>query len=286
MKALFKRSVFIVLSTLLVASLSIGLVGCGGGAATGSGESGTADSLTVIKVGATPSPHAEILANLKDDLAAEGFDLQIIEYTDYVKPNLDTSAGDIIANFFQHQPYLDEFNAENGTDLVSAAIVHFEPLGIYPGKTTSLDDLADGATIAVPNDPTNEARALHLLAAQGLITLPANADLLITPKDIVDNPKNIKFLEVEAAAVPRSLEEVDVAVVNGNYALDAGLDVSTALATEDPDSQAAQTFANILAVDVKNENDPGVLALAKALTSDKTRDFIKSTYEGIVIPVF
>ncbi|MCL1879751.1 MAG: MetQ/NlpA family ABC transporter substrate-binding protein [Actinomycetia bacterium] len=242
--------------------------------------------LTPLKVGASVAPHAEILENIIPDLAAAGYDLQIIQYTDYVKPNLDTAAGDTQANYFQHQPYLDEFNKEQKTDLVSAGSIHFEPLGIYPGKTTALASLPDGGVVAVPNDPTNEARALQLLAAQGLITLPENAGWDITPKDIATNPKNLKFVEVEAAAVPRQLEEVDLGVINGNNAIAASLDIKDALATEDAQSDAAQTYANIVAVPKGHENDPGIQALVKALASDKTRQFIESKYSGAVVPVF
>ncbi|MDR0459083.1 MAG: MetQ/NlpA family ABC transporter substrate-binding protein [Coriobacteriales bacterium] len=282
-KALSK-AVSLALAVLLTLPLLLGLGGCSTKDDNGGG-SGSADLVT-IKVGASVTPHAEILANLKEDMAAQGFDLQIIEYTDYVKPNMDTDAGDTDANFFQHQPYLDEFNTENGLNLVSVAAVHFEPLGIYAGKTTSLANLPNGASIAVPNDPTNEARALHLLAAQNLITLPAGAGLDITPRDIIDNPKNLKIIEVEAAAVPRQLAEVDLGVINGNVALSAGLDPSKVLVTEDPDSTAAQTYANILVVKAGNENNPAIKALVSLLHSEKTRTFINEKYPGVVIPVF
>ena len=284
MKALTKKVALTITSVLLVLSLSLGLVACGGGSSSGGGSD--EGELTVLKVGASVTPHAEILANVKDALAAEGFDLQIIEYTDYVKPNLDTDAGDTFANYFQHLPYLEDFNAENGTDLISVAAVHFEPLGIYPGTTSTIESLQDGATIAIPNDTTNEARALILLADQGLITLPENADLTITPRDIIDNPKNLKFLEVDAAAVPRELVEVDLGVINGNNALAADLDPLTVLAVEDVASAAAQTYANILVVKSGSESDPGIQALIKALTSEETRDFITDTYSGVVVPVF
>ena len=268
------KAVSVLLAAVLGGSLLLGLAGCG-----------NADG-KVVKVGASSTPHAEILANLKDDMAAQGYTLEIIEYSDYVKPNLDTDAGDTDANYFQHLPYLDGFNAANGTDLVSVAAVHFEPMGLFPGKTQALADLPDGATIAIDNDPTNEARALLLLADLGLITLPANAGFETTPKDIVSNPKNLKFVEVEAAAVPRQLAEVDMGVINGNYALAAGLDPTTAVAREDPNSQAAQTYANILVVKAGMENDPGIMALVELLLSDKTRDFINENYPGVVIPVF
>jgi len=297
---IIKKALSISLTTILALSLAFALVACGGGASSqssssassaassgsGSASSSASKELTKLVVGATPAPHAEILNFIKDDLAAQGYELQVVEYSDYVKPNLDTRDGIIVANFFQHQPYLDEFNSKNGTELVSVVAVHFEPLGIYPGKTKSLADLPDGATIAIPNDTTNEARALLLLEAQGLIKLPANADLTVTPRDIVDNPKNLKFAELEAAAIPAMLADADLGVINGNYAIGAGIDTSTVLAKEDPKSQAADTYANTLVVNKGFENDPGVQALIKALTSEKTRQFINDNYGGAVIPVF
>ncbi|MCL2339892.1 MAG: MetQ/NlpA family ABC transporter substrate-binding protein [Actinomycetia bacterium] len=273
---IFSQMLTVSLALLMVGGVLLGLGGCTSGQKT----------LTVVRVGASVTPHAEILANLVDDMAAQGYDLQIVTYTDYVKPNQDTAAGDTDANYFQHQPYLDSFNAENHTDLVSVVAVHFEPLGIYPGTTTSLAALPDGAKVAVPNDPTNEARALMLLAAKGLITLPANPGFDITPRDIVTNPHNLQFVELDAAAVPRELSEVALGVINGNNALAAGLDLKTALATEDPNSPAAQTYANILVVANGHQNDPGIRALATLLTSDKTRNFINEHYAGVVIPVF
>lgn len=291
-----KKLLSTLLSAALIISLSFALVACGGNAnnqgssngnnngATNSGEKTKA--LVKIVVGATPAPHAEILNFIKDDLAAQGYELVVVEYTDYKIPNLDTNAGTIQANFFQHKPYLDDFNSNNGTNLVSVAAVHFEPLAIYPGKTKSLADLPNGALIAIPNDTTNEARALQLLEAQGLITLPKNADLTVTPRDIVSNPKNLRFAELEAASIPVQLVDADLGIINGNYALGAGLDSSTILASENADSQAADIYANILVVKAGHENDPAIRALAKALTSDKVRQFINSTYKGVVIPVF
>ncbi|MDR1183296.1 MAG: MetQ/NlpA family ABC transporter substrate-binding protein [Coriobacteriales bacterium] len=293
MKGLPVRTVskflYSVLSALLITGLSLGLVGCGGGDTPASDNGGgdtPATELRVLKVGASPAPHAEILASVKDTLAAEGIDLQIVEYSDYVIPNTAVQDGDIDANYFQHLPYLEEFNAENGTTINSVAAIHFEPLAIYAGISASIADLPDGATIAVPNDTTNEARALQLLAAQGLITLPANADLTITPRNIVDNPKNLEFIELEAASLPVQLPEVNLAVINGNYALSANLPTSSILATEDPASLAAQTYANIVAVKAGNENNPDILALVKALTSAQTRAFINDNYDGVVVPVF
>ena len=241
---------------------------------------------TVIKVGASPTPHAEILEQIVEDLAAEGYELEIIEYTDYVLPNNDVEAGEIDANYFQHGPYLDDFNAENGTSIVSAASIHFEPLGLYGGKTDAIDDLAEGAKIAVPNDATNEARALLLLEQEGLLTLKEGAGIKATVNDIEENPLSIEFVEVEAAAVPAMLADVDMAVINGNYALSAGISVIDALASEASGGLAADTYANIVAVAEGNENDPGVQALVKALTSEKIRSFIEEQYNGSVVAVF
>ncbi|MBR2522700.1 MAG: MetQ/NlpA family ABC transporter substrate-binding protein [Coriobacteriales bacterium] len=239
-----------------------------------------------IKVGASPAPHAEILAQVKDDLADQGYNLEIVEYSDYIQPNVALNDGELDANYFQHLPYLEDYNAENGTELVSAAAIHFEPLCIYPGKTKSLDALADGAKIAVPSDTTNEARALQLLQAQGLIKLADGAGLNATKNDIVDNPKNIDIVEVEAANLPRTLEDVDMAVINGNFAISAGIDTDTALASEDSESEAAQTFANIIAVRAGDEDSPKIQALVKAVQSQKVKDFITDTYAGAVIPMF
>lgn len=272
-----------VLALALIAALGLtALTGCGAGSAADE----SADESKVIRVGASPTPHAEILEQVADDLAAEGWELEVIEYTDYVLPNTDLQAGEIDANFFQHLPYLNDFNEENGTDLVSVAAIHFEPLALYAGKTAALDAIADGAKIAVPNDATNEARALLLLEAEGLITLKDGAGLEATVKDIVDNPKNIEFVEVEAAAAPATLAEVDFAVINGNYALSAGLSADDIVAAEAADSEAAETYANILVVKAGSEDDEGVAALVKALTSDKTRSFIEEQFGGAVVPVF
>ena len=185
-----------------------------------------AGELKKIIVGASPAPHAEILKAAKEVLAQKGYELEILEYMDYIQPNLALESSDLDANYFQHLPYLESFNAENGTKLVSAAAIHYEPFGIYAGKTTSLEELADGASVAVPNDTSNEARALLLLEAQGLIKLKEGADLTVTRNDIVENPKNLDIKEMEAAQIPRSLQDVDIAVINGNYAIDAGLKVS------------------------------------------------------------
>lgn len=209
-----------------------------------------------------------------------------MEYTDYVQPNLALDAGDLDANYFQHLPYLEQFNEERGTKLVSAGAIHYEPFGIYAGKTASLDELADGAKVAVPNDATNEARALLLLEANGLLKLKDGAGLKATKTDIVENPKNLDILEVEAAQVPRSLPDVDVAVINGNYAIEAGLKVSDALAVEASDSEAATTYGNVVAVQEGKEEDAKTKALMEALTSDAVKEYIEQTYEGAVVPLF
>ena len=223
----------------------------------------------------------------KEVLAEQGIDLEVVEFSDYVQPNLVTESGEVDANYFQHTPYLDSFNEENGTHLVSVGAVHYEPFGIYPGKSSDLENIADGATIAVPNDTTNEARALQLLAAQGLITVRDGAGLTATINDITENPHNLQIKEIEAAQLPRTVQDVDFAVINGNYAMEAGFSVGKdALATEDASSEAAQTYANVLVVKEGNENDPAIQALYAALTSDKVKDYINETYDGAVVPIF
>ena len=292
------------ISATLAASLALSLAACGSTASTDSvaassestaTSSAAAESTaetgelagTTLKVAASPTPHAEILNAAKDILAEQGIDLEVIEFTEYVQPNLVTESGEVDANNFQHKPYLDGFNVKQGTHLVSVGPVHYEPLGIYPGKSDDLANIADGATIAVPNDTTNEARALQLLATQGLITVRDDAGLTATINDITENPHNIKFEEIEAAQLPRTVQDVDFAVINGNYALAAGFSVKNdALATEDASSEAAQTYANILAVKEGRENDPAIQALYAALTSDKVKDYINSTYDGAVVPIF
>lgn len=267
----------------VAAVLAFGVSACSSNAST---DGDTTDK-TVVKVGASPAPHAEILEAAKDLMAEEGYELEIVEYNDYIIPNTATESGELDANYFQHQPYLTDFNEQNGTHLVSIASIHYEPFGIYPGKTASIEELADGATIAVPNDGTNEARALMLLQAQGLITLSENAGFTATVLDIVENPKNLDIKEIEAAQLPRSLQDVDLAVINGNYAIEAGLNAGTdALAVEDASSDAAQTYANVLVVKEGNEENAGVQALAKVLQSETIKEFMDTTYEGAVLPIF
>ena len=273
------------LALALAAVLAVGVAACSSGETTT--ETTETKETVKIKVGATPAPHAEILEAVKETLAADGIELEIVEFNDYVIPNTATESGELDANYFQHQPYLTDFNAQNGTHLVSVASVHYEPFGIYGGKTKSLEELADGATIAVPNDGTNEARALMLLQAQGLITLKADAGFTATVLDIESNPKNLDIKELEAAQLPRTLQDVDLAVINGNYAIEAGLNAGKdALAVEDANSEAAQTYANILVVKEGNENNEAVQALAKALLSETAKEFMNATYEGAVLPMF
>ena len=262
-------------SLLLTGALSFGLLaGCGGGNSgaattpsdsttpTGSTETGSVAEGTVIKVGATT------------------------EFDDYQMPNDSVEEGELDANYFQHITYMNQFNESDGTHLVSAAEIHYEPLGLYAGKADSIDALADGAQIAVPNDTTNEARALLLLQQAGLITLKEGAGITATKADIAENPKNLEIVELEASQIPSRLEDVELAVINGNYAIDAGLKVADALAVESADGEAAQAYVNVLAVKEGRENDPAILALVEALKSDEVKTFMEETYEGAVVPMF
>ncbi|MEI3229316.1 MAG: MetQ/NlpA family ABC transporter substrate-binding protein [Lachnospiraceae bacterium] len=265
-----KKTIGILLTAALIAGV---FSGCGS----------KSDDKT-IKVGACVTPHAEILNSVKDKLAEEGWDLEVVEYNDYVLPNTALEDGELDANYFQHKPYLDDFNEENGTHIVGVANVHFEPMAIYAGKTASLDDVADGASVAVPNDTTNEARALLLLEAQGLISLNEDAGVQATVLDITDNPYNLEIKELEAAQVAKSIQDVDFAVINGNYAIEAGL--TDPLAVEASDSLAAETYANLIAVKEGNEDSEKTKALVNAVLSDDVRDYINENYEGAVVPVF
>ena len=279
MKKSFKLSI----SAAVIISL-LALTGCQSSktpAATS--ETAPAVELQVLKVGASPVPHAELLNLVKDDLKAEGIDLQIIEFTDYVKPNLSLNDGEIDANFFQHVPYQDSFNKEHGTDIVSVGTVHVEPLGLYSKKFKSVEELPEGAQIAIPSDAVNGGRALILLASKGLITLTADAGLEATEKDIAENPKNFKFTAVEAAQLPRVLEDVDASIINGNYALEASLNpAKDAILLEGADSP----YANILSVKKGNEADERVAKLLKALQSEKVKAYIESHYNGGVVAAF
>lgn len=254
--------------------------------AEGSPEPTIADD-TTISVAATPTPHAVILNGpVKDLLEEQGYTLDVQEFTDYVVPNTATEEGEVDSNFFQHGPYLESFNEERGTHLASVVAVHFEPFALYAGRTASLDDLVEGSIVAVPNDTTNEARALLLLEQEGLLTLAEDAGINATIRDITDNPLNLDFQELEAATIPSVLADVDIACINGNYALNAGLSLDDALALEASDSLAAETYANVLVVREGNENLDKVQALAAALTSEENRAFIEETFGGAVVPVF
>ena len=287
-------------SLLLSGALAVGLLaGCGS-----TGNSGTANTPaantespaastetgslegTTLKVGATPAPHAEILEVVKDILAEQGITLEIVQYNDYVQPNNAVEDGSLDANYFQHITYMNEFNVSDGTHLVSAAEVHYEPMGLYAGKTASLDELADGAQIGVPNDATNEARALLVLQQEGLITLAEDAGITATINDIVDNPKNLEIVEMEAAQLPLRLADLDMAVINGNYAIDAGLSMDDTLAVESADGEAAQAYVNVLAVAEGRETEPAIQALAAALCSDEVKAYIEENYNGAVVAVF
>ena len=274
-----KKIVTIVLALALVLSLA---------ALTGCGDKKTDDK--VINVGASSTPHAEILEQVKDVLAKEGYTLNITVYDDYVLPNEALNDGTLDANYFQHTPYLNSFNASNGTDLVVAALIHYEPFGIYGNGVSDLSELADGATIIIPADDSNETRALLLLAQEGLITLPADASAIngVTTLDIVDS-KGYNVTAVQADTVPSQLANSDegtIAVINGNYALQAGLHVEDALAIEDASGDAAQTYANVIAVRNGDENSDKIKALVAALQTDAVKDYIAKTYNGAVVAIF
>lgn len=248
-------------------------------------ETESVETKGTITVAATSVPHAEILEAAKPILAQQGWDLQVTEFQDYVQPNEVVESGDFDANYFQHTPYLNSFNEEKGTHLVSVGEIHYEPLGIYPGTASDLANVEDGAEVAIPNDTTNEARALLLLQDNGLITLKEGVGIEATVNDIAENPHNLKFNELEAAQVSRVLPEVAFAVLNGNYALEAGLNAKDdALAIETSDSEAAKTYVNVIVVKEGNEENEGVKALVDVLKSDEIKQFINDTYQGSVVP--
>lgn len=275
-----KKKLYLLLALVLaVASLTA----CG--SSDKKDDSKKAENKGTIKVAASATPHAEILEEAKKILKDKGWDLQIQVFDDYVQPNNVVESGDFDANYFQHIPYLEQFNKEKGTHLVNAGGIHYEPFGIYPGTKKKLDELAEGDTIAVPNDTTNEARALLLLEANGIIKLKDGAGLTATVKDIAENPKNVKIQELEAAQVPRVKNEVAFVVLNGNYALQAGFSVSKdSIAYEKSDSEAAKTYVNVIAVKKGNENKPGIKALVEVLKSDEIKKFINDKYDGAVVP--
>ena len=247
---------------------------------------GGSDDEKKITVAASPSPHAEILEQVKPILEDEGYTLEIVEFDDYVKPNQATTDGDVDANYFQHLPYLTQYNEENDTDLVSAGTVHYEAMGIYKGSADSVAELKEGDKIGVPNDVTNEARALQLLEANGIITLKEGAGETATALDIASNPYGVEIVEVEAAQLPNMLKDFAFAVINGNYALDGGLSASNAIALESADSSAAQTYANIICCKNGEEDSEKIQALVKALQSDAIKDYINSEYGGVVKTTF
>lgn len=271
-----KKSLKKLLSLALIGTFALGsFTGCGK----------KEEENKTIKIAASATPHAEILEYAKDKLKEKGYDLEVTVFDDYVRPNEVVESGEFDANYFQHVPYLDSFNEEKGTHLVVAGKIHYEPFGIYPGTKKSLDDIADGDTIAVPNDTTNEARALLLLQDNGIITLKDGVGLEATVNDIASNPHNIKIVELEAAQVARVVDETSYVVLNGNYALEAGFSVAKdALAYEKSDSEAAKTYVNVIAVKEGNENNEAIKALVDVLTSDDVKNYINDTYDGAVIP--
>ena len=294
-----KKTLSIVLALVLALAA---LTGCGSAASAPAATEAPAAAdtaadaaeapaeLEVIKVGASATPHAEILESVKDALAAEGYDLQVVIYDDYILPNKALADGELDANYFQHTPYLNSYNASNGTDLVSAALIHYEPFGIYGNGVTSLADLAEGATILIPADDSNETRALLLLQQEGLIELPADAsaEVGVSHLDIVD-AKGYNVVPAQADTVPSQLASSDegtIAVINGNYAIQAGLKVADTLATEAADGDAAQTYANIIAVRNGDESSEKTLALVKALQTDAVKQFIADSYDGAVVAIF
>ena len=264
-----------IIALVLVLTLALSLAACG-----------AAKDEKVIKVGATPAPHAAILEIVQDAVAAEGYTLEIVEFDDYVLPNTALSEGELDANYFQHITYMNNFNEEYGIEMVSAAGIHYEPFGIYAGRCASLADLPDGAKIGVPNDATNEARALLLLEQEGLIVLEEGIGLAATKDSIVENPHNFEIVETKAELLTATLQDVDIAVINGNYAIDAGLKVKDALAVEAADGAAAEAYVNVIAVMAGHENDEKIQVLIRALQSEAVRAFMEETYEGAVVPLF
>ena len=289
-----KRIFAVLMAGVLAAGV---LAGCGSSSASApasapaaeekkeEAEAAPSSEPVVITVAASPTPHSEILAKAKEILAGQGYELKVTEFEDYVQPNNVVESGEIDANYFQHIPYLNSFNEEQGTHLVNAGGIHYEPFGIYPGTKSDLAAVADGDRIAVPNDTTNEARALLLLQDNGLITLKEGAGLTATKNDVAENPYNIEIVEVEAAQVSKLIPEVAFVVLNGNYAMEAGLSVGKdSIAFESSDSEAAKTYVNVIAVKEGNENEDKIKALVDVLKSDEIKNFINETYDGAVVP--
>ena len=274
MKNTFKKVITVALALTLLGSAA----GC-------KKKAKADDTKTVIKVGANITPHSEILEVAKPILAEKGITLEIVKLEDSITPNTGVTEGSLDANYFQHVPYLEQYNKENGTDLVSIGAIHYEPFGIYAGKTKDLKDLPDGATVAVPNNVTNEARALLLLDQEGIIKLKADAGITATVEDIEENPKNIKFKELAPEQLVAALPDVDIAVINGNYAIEGGLHVSQALAVEKNDGLAAQTYGNIIATSPTKKDDPNLKALVEVLEGPEVKKFIEEKYDGAVVPL-
>ncbi|MBR6879540.1 MAG: metal ABC transporter substrate-binding protein [Clostridiales bacterium] len=271
-----KKIISAVLSATLLASL----------AACSDKNNASEDGNKVIRVGASITPHSEILEQAKPILAEKGITLEIVQIEDSITPNTGVIEGSLDANYFQHVPYLDQFNKENGSDLVSIGAVHYEPFGIYAGRVKDLKDLPDGALVAVPNNVTNEARALLLLQQEGILTLKDDAGINATVEDIIDNPKNIQFQEIAPEQLVASLPDVDIAVINGNYAIEGGLHVSQALAVEANDGLAAQTYGNIVATSADKKDDEALKILVEVLQSEEISNYIKNTYDGAVVPLY
>ena len=272
-----------IITKIIAAALTLALAGSVAACSNVNAQDGAG---TVIKVGANITPHSEILEQAKPILAKQGITLEIVKLEDSVTPNTGVIEGSLDANYFQHVPYLEQFNKENNSTLVSIGAVHYEPFGIYAGRVKDLKELKEGAVVAVPNNVTNEARALLLLAQEGLLTLKEDAGINATVEDITSNPLNIQFKELAPEQLVASLPDVDVAVINGNYAIEGGLHVSQALAVEANDGLAAKTYGNIIATSKEKENDPNLAALVKVLQSKEIADFIKGKYDGAVVPLF
>ena len=268
---------------LLAGVLTVGLAACGGSDDTAADDSNNEE--ITLRIGAVPTPHAEILEAAKDELAEKGVKLDIVEFTDYVQPNLATESGDLDVNYFQHLPYLEQFNQEQGTHLVPIAKVHYEPMSIFGGTVTDLNNIPDGTKVGIPNDATNGGRALLLLEANGLIKLNPDAGVTATKLDITENPYNLEIVEMEAAQLPLSLSDLGFAAINSNYALQNKLTEDDTLATEDAESVAAKTYGNVVVVKEGNENLPGIAELMEVLHGQTVVDFINNTYGGAVAPL-
>ncbi len=273
-----------VVAATLSLAIAVSATGCGAPKESAAGTT-SPEQRTTLKVGANITPHSEILEEAKPILAEKGIDLEVVQLEDSVTPNTGVIEGSLDANYFQHVPYLDQFNEENKSDLVSVGAIHYEPFGVYAGKTKDLKDLPDGAVVAVPNNVTNEARALLLLAQEGIIKLKDDAGIEATVADIVENPKKIEFKELAPEQLAKSLPDVEVAVINGNYAIEGGLSVKDALAVEANDGLAAKTYGNIIATSPAKKDDPAIKTLVEVLQSKEISDFINGKYDGAVVPL-